>query len=82
MINTNKFILLRFVIRVVFKMNQTKYIKTCTELSHPGCLLLQFYALNNVFNPQTPPYSIGEMQFGHWASILNHVTVTYRSPSC
>ncbi len=24
----------------------TKYIKTCTELSHPGCLLLQFYALN------------------------------------
>ncbi len=28
----------------------TKYIKTCTELSHPGCLLLQFYALNYVFN--------------------------------
>ncbi len=27
----------------------TKYIKTCTELSHPGCLLLQFYALNHVF---------------------------------
>ena len=26
----------------------TKYIKTCTELSHPGCLLLQFYALNHV----------------------------------
>ncbi len=28
----------------------TKYIKTCMELSHPGCLLLQFYALNRVFN--------------------------------
>ncbi len=27
---------------------KTKYIKTCTELSHPGCLLLQFYALNHV----------------------------------
>ena len=27
---------------------KTKYIKTCTELSHPGCLLLQFYALNYV----------------------------------
>ncbi len=26
----------------------TKYIKTCTELSHPGCLLLQFYAFNHV----------------------------------
>ncbi len=26
----------------------TKYIKTYTELSHPGCLLLQFYALNHV----------------------------------
>ncbi len=30
--------------------DMTKYIKTCTELSHPGCLLLQFYALNHVFN--------------------------------
>ena len=30
---------------------ETKYIKTCTELSHPGCLLLQFYALNHVFIP-------------------------------
>ncbi len=26
----------------------TKYIKTCTELLHPGGLLLQFYALNHV----------------------------------
>ncbi len=25
-----------------------RYIKTCTELSHPGCLLLQFEALNHV----------------------------------
>ncbi len=31
-------------------MAWTKYIKTCMELSHPGCLLLQFCALNHVFN--------------------------------
>ena len=35
------------ILSIIF-LAMTKYIKSCTELSHPGCRLLQFYALNHV----------------------------------